>query len=62
MKILSPEIEIFKSRYPIVNMNCQTKVFLLLHCSYQTRHKIRNQEKVSGPSPLNDDSISYSDI
>jgi len=47
---------------PIAIMNRQTKVFLLLHCSYQTQHKIINQEKVSGPNPLNDDYIGYSDI
>jgi hypothetical protein len=43
-------------------MNRQTKVFLLLHCFYQTQHQILNQEKVSGPNPLNDDYIGYSDI
>lgn len=43
-------------------MNRQTKVFLLLHCFYQTQHQIINQEKVSGPNPLNDDYIGYSDI
>ena len=32
------------------------------HCFYQTQHQILNQEKVSGPNPLNDDYIGYSDI
>lgn len=45
-------------------MNRQTKVFLLRHCSYQIKSKneIINQEKVNGPSPLNDGYIGYSDI
>lgn len=30
--------------------------------SYQTHHKIRKKDKVSGPDPLNDASIRYSDI